>query len=527
MAARWLPLALVAAATVAGAWVRIALAASSGLWRDEVQSLAVSRLPTIRDMLSFLVHEESHPPLFYLLERAWTSVVGTSDAAVVALGMVPGLALIPFAGWAAWRLGGRWAGALAAWLVALAWPLVWQAGDGRPYALLSVLTLGASVAAVLALESGRRVVWASYTACAVAMLYTHAWSALVVATLGLLTLEAAWRDRGARKERLRTWAVVHGVIAAAGLPWLPALLIQVGNAGYPPRAGFPIAWLVITPITLLALTVKLFLPGVATILIGAWRGRGDPSPSPRPRFLASTAVVACILAALAWPVTNLMIIHCAHVLVPGVMVAIALALATGPASGPTAARRMIASLCMAGLLATALRSWSPAKSNLREAARAMDRALDPGDLVVVYPSTLAPSVRRYATTDVEMVTYPLRMEAGPTRFSRYVESFDDPAELQQVLARIAERAPAACRVWLVRQVLTSRMPDSPGKPGTTEYWRHRYESGLRELRESLRGSFGPPDLEFAAAESLLVRERVTVEGYRAAGVRDGRCGGAG
>ena len=528
MTGRWLPFGLVAAATVAGAWVRIALAASSGLWRDEVQSLAVSRLPTLSEMFSFLVREESHPPLFYLVERAWTSLAGTSDAAVVALGMVPGVALIPLAGWAAWRLGGPWAGALAGWLVAMAWPLVWQAGDGRPYALLSVLVLGASVAAWSATTSGRPRAWAAYAACAIVMLYTHAWSALVVATLGLLTLGAALRDRDARRARLRAWALVHGFVAAAWLPWLPALLTQVGNAGYPRRASFPLTWLFAAPITLLALTVKLFLPGVATIVLGAWRGRDDPRPARGPGFLAAAAVLPCVLAAMAWPVTNLMILHAAQVLVPVALVGTALALAGARAARTAVTRRALASLGLLGALVGALSAWSPSKSNLRELVRAMDRALDATDLVVVYPSTLAPSFRRYGRAGMELVTYPRRMELGPTRFSRYVESFSDSVEMAEVLARVSARAGSACRVWLVQQVLNSRTADSTSAPGTTEQWRHRYQAGIGEIEGKLGAWFGTPDIRLPAADSLFVRERVSAEGYRTArGAAAGCTGGPG
>src|SRR5690606_27437770 len=127
--------AAIGAAVLVGAWIRASLALGSGLWRDEVQSLTISRLPTLGEMFEFLIREESHPPLFYLIERAWTSVFGASDLAVIALGLIPASALILATGVIAWRWSRPAAGVAAAWFVALAWPLVWQGGDGRPYAL--------------------------------------------------------------------------------------------------------------------------------------------------------------------------------------------------------------------------------------------------------------------------------------------------------------------------------------------------------------------------------------------------------
>lgn len=502
--------ALVLVAGVVGAWCRVSLALSSGLWRDEVQSLAVSQLPTLRGMIEFLVREESHPPLFYLIERAWTSVAGTSDAAVAGLGLVPGVLLIPVVAAVAWHWSGPWAGALSAWLVALAWPAVWQAGDGRPYAMLSVVVVAAATAALAALRHPGRRPWAALSACSIVLLYLHNWALLIVMALALLTLVMAWREPAARREQLRRWTLSYGAVALAWLPWAPSVYQQARHVGYVPPAGFPIEWLVVLPILLLGVTVRLFLPAALLILVGAWR-RVRPTDRPDPvRFFAATAVVPPLLALGAWPVTDLTLSHCAQVLVPLVMLAVA---CTVTGRGPGVWRRGGAAVCLVALLAAVTGTWWLRKSNLREMVLRVSAEVAVGDLVVIYPSPLAQSFGRYAAGPLEAVTFPLRVANSPTRFSSYPESFGQPAELEPVASRIRAAASEGRRVWLLSLVRSGVIADSGAPMGTRERWRLDYDARLREIEKLLLEKFGSPELTIPPSLDPPARERVRVERY--------------
>lgn len=84
-----------------------------GLWHDEAGSVTIARAP-LSHILDFFLHRtepfELNPPVYYLLLRAWTSVVGTTDLAVRLLSAVAGAAAMPLA----WRLGRRLFGVRAA-----------------------------------------------------------------------------------------------------------------------------------------------------------------------------------------------------------------------------------------------------------------------------------------------------------------------------------------------------------------------------------------------------------------------------
>ena len=510
MTGRWFPLGLVAVATVVGAWARIALAASSGLWRDEVQSLAVSRLPTLSEMFSFLVQEESHPPLFYLLERAWTSVVGTSDVAIVGLGLIPGILLVPAVALVAWRSSGPPAAVLVAWLVALAWPAVRHAGDGRPYALLSLLAVGATAAALTAVRRPGPRPWTALSACSITLVYTHNWALLVVTSLALLTLLAAWRDAATRRPQFQRWGASFGVVAVAWLPWVPAVIRQARHAGYPPPAAFPVEWLVVLPILLLAVTVHLIVPTALALGIGAWGRRPSGSRPDPARFFALAALLPALLAAAAWPVTDLTLAHCAEMLAPLMLVAIAFLLTR---QGVGLRRGLVAGVAFSAILAAATLTWRLEKSNLRDVAELVSAEVAEGDLVIIFPSTLAPSFRRYATVEVEVLTFPPRGDSGPTRFSKYVESYEDPAMLAPILDRISAPGMATRRVWLVSQLWNGAFGDLAAAVGTRERWRLNYDERLREIGDSLRATNGLPELIFPPADDIYARERVRVERY--------------
>ena len=77
---------------------------AGGLWRDEVNSVNFSTLPTLGDMWKNS-DCESFPLLWPLIERGWTRLLGTSDDVIRDVGLLTGVVLI-----AAIWLGARWSG---------------------------------------------------------------------------------------------------------------------------------------------------------------------------------------------------------------------------------------------------------------------------------------------------------------------------------------------------------------------------------------------------------------------------------
>jgi uncharacterized membrane protein len=129
----WVLLVLVLAALV---WTRLlAHAEGGGLWRDEAHSVDVA---THSDFGHNYV-KDSFPVLWALVLRGWVDLFGGEDAAVRALGLIIGLAVIPAIFW----MGRQFGVAIPYWMLlflGLDPSLIVFGGEVRGYGL-GVLTL--------------------------------------------------------------------------------------------------------------------------------------------------------------------------------------------------------------------------------------------------------------------------------------------------------------------------------------------------------------------------------------------------
>ena len=124
------------------------LLSAGGLWRDEVELVHLSLLPSFSEVWQNLPHD-SCPILMHLAVRAWSAVgFGNADAGLRVLGLYVGLFLLLAFWFASWTMRNG-APLLAVTLAGLNVTIV-RAGDSlRAYGLgsaLAVLTLAAYLA---------------------------------------------------------------------------------------------------------------------------------------------------------------------------------------------------------------------------------------------------------------------------------------------------------------------------------------------------------------------------------------------
>nr|MBA3405714.1 glycosyltransferase family 39 protein [Gemmatimonadaceae bacterium] len=233
--ARFSTAGLIFGLSVLALLIRVSLAKQSGLWRDEGLFLFVARVDTWAAMLEFLRFNESHPPLFYAVMRAWMSIAGSSDAAAQVIPVMLGVALVPAIYSAGASLFSRRAGLLAATLAALSPALAEHAAVVRPYSLLPLLALLSSYTLVRGFQHGGRRVWLTHTVSTLAILYTHNWGILVlggqwVAAVCVLMLKSTRPGTAL----VRQWIVSQLMIAVGYAPWISTLLYQSRHAGHAP-----------------------------------------------------------------------------------------------------------------------------------------------------------------------------------------------------------------------------------------------------------------------------------------------------
>jgi mannosyltransferase len=200
-----------------GTGLRLGLLGRNSLWFDEA-FVAFAVQKGWHDVLAFLAVHDNHPPLYYLLVKAWAGVAGTSEVALRAPSAAFGIISIALSYAIMQRLSGTVPALMTASLVAVS-PFEVMAGqDARMYTLLQALTLSATLLLIL---PGRAWWWRPvYVGFLAALIYTHYLGFLVIGAHGVWT---AWRDR----RRLVEWMMDVAVAGVLFVPWMTFFFEQI------------------------------------------------------------------------------------------------------------------------------------------------------------------------------------------------------------------------------------------------------------------------------------------------------------
>jgi uncharacterized membrane protein len=173
------------------------------------------------DTISALARDDPHhPPLYYLVARAWRPIAGSDPVSLRLLSALISLLSLPALWWLCRELGSD--PALAAMVVGLfaISPLHFiNAQEVREYALWTALIAASTAAQLLALRTGRPRHWLVSAAFQATALYT---SLLSMPLVGVQLVYAWWSAQTARERRLA--AVAAFLVALAFLPWLWVVL---------------------------------------------------------------------------------------------------------------------------------------------------------------------------------------------------------------------------------------------------------------------------------------------------------------
>ncbi|MGC4067286.1 MAG: glycosyltransferase family 39 protein [Polyangiaceae bacterium] len=168
------------------------------LWLDETYSYSMVQ----RGFLGIVVQttRDVHPPLYYLLLKLGTLVLGTSPVALRIPSVLAALGLIALARFPVRRFFGDRTAYAFALLVALSPGFVCFAQEARMYTLAAFFVTGASVYGRLALERGRKADFLYFGLCTWAAAMTHNFGLVAVGMNGLYVVITA---RSRYRESLR------------------------------------------------------------------------------------------------------------------------------------------------------------------------------------------------------------------------------------------------------------------------------------------------------------------------------------
>ncbi|WKU08219.1 glycosyltransferase family 39 protein [Micromonospora sp. HUAS LYJ1] len=186
------------------------VAGGSGLsraqpWRDELATWSAATRP-VGDLFRLTRTVDAATGAYYLVVHGWTGVFGDSVAAlrlpsVLAMAGAAGLTCV-----LGRRLFGAPAGLLAGLLFAVLPGTSRYAQEARPYALVTLLAVLATVLLVGALDRPGRLRWAGYAAAVVGLGLAHllALGLLAAHALAVLTVQRQARPQGTRLRDARS-----------------------------------------------------------------------------------------------------------------------------------------------------------------------------------------------------------------------------------------------------------------------------------------------------------------------------------
>ncbi len=160
------------AITLTAALVRLHRSGAESIWLDEASTWADIQ-GSLGDFAGALVGREVQPPLYFLLMKGWTELVGDSEAALRFPSALAGTLTVPVLGWLSQRFVGTAPALVGTVLLTLSPFHIWHSQDARPYALFAFLILLSTTALALAWETTRFRAWLAYSVFLVAAFYTH------------------------------------------------------------------------------------------------------------------------------------------------------------------------------------------------------------------------------------------------------------------------------------------------------------------------------------------------------------------
>jgi hypothetical protein len=441
--------------TLVGALLRIWSPGRIGLWGDEVQFLNVSVLPDYGSIIRFLYAHESHPPLFYFMAHAVSSLGGDPAAAVGWITLTASILLIPATWWVASLSRIRSAGPIAATLVALSVPLAALGVQLRPYSLFSLLllcTAGALLRAS-ALEENRKRWRAAWAAFMLLLLYLHHLAVLVLVAELLAIAGLAWRGSDPAREA-RAWVPWLVVVAVLAVPDFLMLYHQHTVTGYlPVSVSSPL--LPFRQFARLSLTCpgELLLAVAASIavIVSGWRRAWSATADfPRvARVLGGIFLLLCLMLALAGYRQSVLVEHLVLPFAPLGLVVAGIIISVAFAQRRRLAAVVWTQLAVACLVLSTLFTVRWSKTNLDLIAAYVDAEAAPGDLVILFPGSFGPALNRYLRRPHSQIDFPVIGAVRVYSFDRHGARIRDPVPIRMARDSIVAAASRGRRVWMI------------------------------------------------------------------------------
>jgi uncharacterized membrane protein len=260
LARHWIMLTVLAMVITFG--LALWLSRGVSVWFDENYSIMVAQRPV--GELVALTAVDAHPPLYYLLLKAWGSLFNWNELALRSLSALFGALSVGAMTLLMRRLFTRNVVVAVLPFMVFAPFLLRYDYEIRMYSLVTLIGILATWALVRAQQTRKLAWWIGYGLLVATGMYTLYMSA-VIWLAHLVWLMVIARQRNESIIRQPYW-IAYGVAAIALLPWLPTVVHQLVDSALPPMGALTLVQLVSV--------LGLMLGYVASWQVDAWLSLG-------------------------------------------------------------------------------------------------------------------------------------------------------------------------------------------------------------------------------------------------------------
>jgi uncharacterized membrane protein len=485
----WVP---VLAATAVGITLRALIAYNGSIWADEGTFLNVVAAPTTSEMIAFLKNHESHPPLFYLVMRAWSHVANGRDSILLLAPIALGGLIVPAMFLVGRELFSERVGMIAALIAAVAPQMTEHASQLRPYGLLALFTLASAASLIVVTTSPTRRALVCYCAATVAMLYTHNWGWLIGAgEIAAASIVIRHQRSGVRRETIRRIALSWVLILAPYSLWIPSFLFQSAHAGhgrlplenvtdYLGYLFFSVSVIVESlivgrhgdreTVAIAGLCVALIVFVLVRLRYQQQRGQSSSHSmgGVRAKMCVNIALFALLAALVLSPFNNLILPRSVATVMPMLILATAFWIAGLVERSPARSAAQLGTAILAFAFASAIFQTSALltrpRSNTGAIADQVRTSVRRNDLLIVAPEWFAPSFDHYFPPSIEQIDYPYETRSSMIDFSNIWLTRVQSSAAKMVQERIKKANGDGRRTWFVVEHRYLR----PFKPGELE-----------------------------------------------------------
>ncbi|HVZ13436.1 MAG TPA: glycosyltransferase family 39 protein [Bauldia sp.] len=316
-------------ATVAGLIAIVAVAAyarfhglgDASIWRDEASTWHEAQ-GSVRDIIA-VTAADNYPPLHNLLVALSMRLFGDGEWALRLPSAICGVLAVPALYWVGRMASGRFAGLLAALLLALCYFHIWHSQNARAYALLALTAILFAGSALWFMRAATwpRVLTAFVTG--VALLYSHPYGTFTWLAIGGVTLVILLARTEAERAHALVWLLLQVVIGLTFAPWawlLAGRAHAIATSGFwiPfPTAAYVVQTLVAFGSGFLCLLAML-LAAIAAFIAPAVTETNIPQPVAGPPLRIGAPAAAWF--ALVWLIAPLLMAIVASLLVQPILV---------------------------------------------------------------------------------------------------------------------------------------------------------------------------------------------------------------